>query len=282
MKHINEHYLKRRIQDWLYEDMPFGDITSENVIPVSRNGEVSLIAKEDGFICGLPLADYIFKACDETVHTDFQIREGSPVKAGQVIGGIKGPIQAILQGERLFLNLLQRLSGIATMSMKYSQAVSGLETRIVDTRKTTPGLRDLEKYAVKIGGCHNHRFSLSDAVMLKDNHIKAAGSIGQGVKQVRDRIPHTMKIEVETENLLMVRQSLEAGADIIMLDNMSTRMMSEAVDLIRNVDDRVLIEASGNMVLSRVREVAETGVDIISVGALTHSVVALDISMKYL
>ncbi len=282
MKQINEIYLKKRIREWLHEDMPYGDITSEYAIEDDNIGRVSVIAKEDGIICGLFLAKYIFEACNSDIASDFMVEDGAYIKRGQELGTIMGPMKGILQGERLFLNLLQRLSGIATASSKYKEAIKGFHTRIVDTRKTTPGLRDLEKYAVKVGGCHNHRFSLSDGVMLKDNHIRASGSIKSALVSIKEQIPHTMKVEVETENLEGVREAIGAGADIIMLDNMSRKEMVDAVSLIREKSAHITIEASGNMTLERVRDVAKTGVDVISVGAITHSVTALDISMKYL
>jgi nicotinate-nucleotide pyrophosphorylase (carboxylating) len=198
------------------------------------------------------------------------------VEKGQQIAEVEGSVRSILSGERLALNLLQRLSGIATRTNQYVQAIAGTKARVVDTRKTTPGLRLLEKYAVRVGGGHNHRYALYDAVMIKDNHIKGAGGIKQAVDAARATIPHTMKIEVETESLEQVREALEAGADIIMLDNMELERMKEAVALIAG---RAVVEASGGVTLETIRSIAETGVDVISVGALTHSVKALDISL---
>lgn len=276
---LNIHRLRQNISEWLVEDMPYGDITSQNIITDKTQTEATLIAKEDGIICGLEVFAMVFGQVDDNVLFDTELSDGDTVMSGDIIGTLSGPLASILMGERLALNLLQRMSGIASMSAAYASEVQDLNVRIVDTRKTTPGLRELEKYAVRTGGCHNHRYSLSDAVMLKDNHIKAVGSITEAVAQVRSAIPHTTTIEVEVETLDGLREALSAGADIIMLDNMSNAMMTDAADI---ADGRAILEASGNMSLERLRSVAQTGVDIISVGALTHSVKAMDISLKFL
>ena len=278
---INIIELRRKLEDWIIEDMPYGDISSDSIFDDGTCGSARIIAKEEGVVCGLFLGEMIYRLIDPEVRVSLYIEEGQVVESGQLIGIIEGPHGSVLKGERLFLNLLQRLSGVATMSHHYASEVEDLPVRIVDTRKTTPGLRSLEKYAVVTGGCHNHRFSLSDAVMLKDNHIKAAGGIKAAVGKIRKTLPHTTKIEVEAENLEMVKEAVAVRCDIIMLDNMTNEQMKEAVDFIRREDSRIVIEASGNMTVDRIRPVAELGVDIISVGALTHSVKAMDISVKY-
>jgi len=272
----NKRELQRKIEEWLQEDIGFGDITTMSTVPENEQGTGILYAKEAGIIAGLPVAGQVFAAVDETLVFNPKVAEGERVEKGQQIAEVEGSVRSILIGERLALNLLQRLSGIATRTNQYVQAITGTKARVVDTRKTTPGLRFLEKYAVRIGGGHNHRYALYDAVMIKDNHIKGAGGIKQAVEAARAAIPHTMKIEVETESLEQVKEALEAGADIIMLDNMDPERMKEAVKLIAG---RAVVEASGGVTLETIRTIAETGVDVISVGALTHSVKALDISL---
>lgn len=272
---LNLRKWKKQIQYWLDEDLGEGDLT-EALIPKEKIGQAWITAKADGLIAGMPLAALVFQELDPGIQVTSMTEDGREVKRGDVLLQLEGPMSSLLAGERLALNLLQRLSGIATMTQQYVQEVKGLPVRIVDTRKTTPGLRGLEKYAVCMGGGHNHRFGLYDAAMIKDNHIKAAGGITQAVTKLRQGIPHTVKIEVEVESLEQVREALEVQADIIMLDNMSNRLMTEAVTLIGH---SAIIEASGGVTLQTVRTIAETGVDIISIGALTHSVTALDISM---
>lgn len=281
MNIINELELEQNLKRWILEDMPFGDVTSDNIF-TDQKASGQLIAKENGILCGLAIFRKVYAILGNDVSIMSDLSDGDMLNVGDVIGTISGPMADVLKGERLGLNIMQRLSGIATMSHKYSAMINDYKTKIVDTRKTTPGLRSLEKYAVKIGGASNHRFSLSDAVMIKDNHIAGAGSIKKAIQLVRDAIPHTMKVEVEVESISEVRLALEAGADIIMLDNMSNEMTIEAVSLIREFSKSIIIEASGNMTLDRLVEVAKTGVDIISVGALTHSVNALDISLKFI
>ena len=275
---MNIPQLKEDIKRWLMEDMPFGDITSMNLACTDQEVESVLLAKEEGVLCGASVFDMVFEAVSGDIHVNWLVVEGASVAAGTKLAELKGPLDKILMGERLALNLLQRMSGIATMSAAYADAVKDYPVRIVDTRKTTPGLRQLEKYAVRTGGCFNHRFSLSDAVMIKDNHIKAAGSITKAVKSIQAELPHTVKIEVEVESLEQLQDALENKADIIMLDNMNNDTMTQAVALTQG---KAILEASGNMSLERLPEVAATGVDIISVGALTHSVMALDISLKF-
>jgi nicotinate-nucleotide pyrophosphorylase (carboxylating) len=268
--------LQRKIEEWLEEDIGSGDISTMATIPEQERGTGILYAKEAGIIAGLPVAEQVFWAIDPSLSFQALVAEGTRVEKGQQIAEVSGSVRSILSGERLALNLLQRLSGIATRTSEYVQAIAGTNARVVDTRKTTPGLRFLEKYAVRVGGGHNHRFALYDAVMIKDNHIKGAGGISQAVAAARSVIPHTMKIEVETESLAEVQEALQAGADIIMLDNMPLEQMKEAVQLIAG---RAIVEASGGVTLETIRPIAETGVDVISVGALTHSVRALDISL---
>ncbi|NGQ96447.1 carboxylating nicotinate-nucleotide diphosphorylase [Brevibacillus sp. SYP-B805] len=272
----NNRELQRKIEEWLQEDIGFGDITTMSTIPADEGGVGILYAKEAGMIAGLPVAGQVFATVDPSLRFQPAVEEGALVEKGQRIAEVSGSVRSILSGERLALNLLQRLSGIATRTHAYVQAVAGTKARVVDTRKTTPGLRFLEKYAVRVGGGHNHRFALYDAVMIKDNHIKGAGGITQAVAAARRAIPHTMTIEVETESLAQVEEALQAGADIIMLDNMPLAMMKQAVELIGG---RAVVEASGGVTLETIRAIAETGVDVISVGALTHSVRALDISL---
>lgn len=261
----------------LKEDMPMGDITTDSTIPEDAFTKAFLVAKETGVLAGLDVAERVFGLLDSAVVFDRIAIEGSIVNKGDIIAEIDGNVRALLKAERTALNILQRLSGIATKTKEFSDKIKDLPASIVDTRKTTPGLRLLEKYAVRVGGGSNHRFCLSDGVLIKDNHIAACGGIKNAVLRARMHVPHTIKIEVETENLEQVKEAIESGADIIMLDNMSLGLMAEAVKLINK---RALVEASGNVNLDRVREVALTGVDIISVGAITHSVKALDISMR--
>ncbi|AYB40395.1 carboxylating nicotinate-nucleotide diphosphorylase [Brevibacillus laterosporus] len=272
----NKRELQRKIEEWLFEDVGHGDITTMTTIPADEKGTGILYAKEPGMIAGLDIAEQVFHTVDHELDFQRLVPEGSQVQKGDVIAEVTGSVQAILTGERLALNLLQRLSGIATRTQLFVREISHTQARVVDTRKTTPGLRLLEKYAVRVGGGHNHRFALYDAVMIKDNHSKGAGGIKEAVRKAREAIPHTMKIEVEVESLKQVHEALEAGADIIMLDNMSCDMMREAVQIIQG---KAIIEASGGVTLETVRAIAETGVDVISVGGLTHSVTALDISL---
>ncbi|WP_047154291.1 carboxylating nicotinate-nucleotide diphosphorylase [Aneurinibacillus tyrosinisolvens] len=275
---MNERLLDEQIEKWLQEDIGFGDITSLATVPDHLMGKGILYTKEAGVIAGLEVAARVFSHMDRGLIFTPQVEEGSYVDKGVVVAEIEGRVQSLLSGERVALNLLQRLSGIATVTRKYVQEArkESEKVRIVDTRKTTPGLRMLEKYAVVAGGGHNHRIGLFDAVMIKDNHIKAAGGIKQAVSRAREAIPHTMRIEVEVENLEQLQEAMEAGPDIIMLDNMDPKAMREAV---KRVGGSAVVEASGGVTLQTVGTIAATGVDVISVGSLTHSISALDISL---
>ena len=267
-----------KIRSWLKEDMNNGDLTTEALIDDSMFSSGVFIAREAGIVAGLQAMCRVFHVLDEDITVDCRVNDGDTVKADDILAIISGQTKNILRGERLALNILQRMSGIATQTAKFAAAVVDLPVRITDTRKTTPGMRMLEKYAVRIGGAHNHRFNLSDGVLIKDNHIAACGSIATAVARAKDSVTHTVKIEVEVENLVQLQEAITAGADIIMLDNMSVEMMTEAVKLTAG---RTMLEASGNVSLARVREIAETGVDLVSVGALTHSVKAMDISLRF-
>lgn len=268
--------LQRIIDTALAEDIHTGDITTLALQLGSRKISGILKAKEALVVCGLPVAGQVFATVDQNVVFSAACNEGATVPAGTVLAHFSGDAQLLLQGERVALNLLQRMSGVATLTARYVAAIAGTRARIVDTRKTTPGLRVLEKYAVRVGGGINHRTGLYDGVLIKENHITAAGGISEAIRRTRSYIPHTLKIEIETETLDQVREALTAGADIIMLDNMTIPVMAEAVALING---RALVEASGGVNLTTVAGIAATGVDIISVGALTHSAPAMDISM---
>jgi len=261
----------------LKEDMPSGDITTDNIIDENAVSDAKMIAKDSGVIAGLDIAKRVFQLLDQDVKFEKFVEDGQWVNKGDVIATIQGKTRALLKGERTALNILQRLSGIATKTREYADKIKHLKAKVVDTRKTTPGIRILEKYAVRVGGGTNHRFCLSDGVLIKDNHIKAAGGIKKAISLVRDKIPHTIKIEVETETIEEVMEAIDGKADIIMLDNMGLDIMKEAVKIING---KAIVEASGNVNLNSIVEIAETGVDIISVGSLTHSVNAFDISMK--
>lgn len=268
--------LDRIIENALMEDIHTGDITTLAVVPERRAARARLIAKESMVLAGIDVAARVFTFLDNSVRFEGRHGEGERLAAGDLIAELSGDSSILLQGERVALNLLQRMCGTATLTARYVDAVAGTRARIVDTRKTTPGLRVLEKYAVRVGGGINHRTGLYDGVLIKENHIAAAGGITRAVSRARSYIPHTMKIEVETETLAEVAEAVEAGADIIMLDNMDLSTMAEAVAFIGG---RALVEASGGVNLDTVKGIAETGVDIISVGALTHSARAMDISM---
>lgn len=264
------------IQNALHEDIHTGDLTTSAVVTGPRPASAQLLAKEAMVVAGLEAAARVFTLLDTSVCFEALCNDGDRVAAGDRIAIIKGDASVLLQGERVALNLLQRMSGIATLTASYVKQVGGTKARIVDTRKTTPGLRVLEKYAVRVGGGVNHRTGLYDGILIKENHIVAAGGITEAVRRARAFIPHTLKIEVETETVVQVEEALGAGADIIMLDNMDLESMRRCVGLIAG---RALVEASGGVNLESVRAIAETGVDIISVGALTHSPRAMDISM---
>jgi nicotinate-nucleotide pyrophosphorylase (carboxylating) len=259
--------------------MPEGDITSEGIIPAEARSEAIFLAKEDGILAGLEIARRVFEKIDLGVEFTGKIQDGAAFRKSDILACVEGPSVALLKGERTALNFLQRLSGIATETRRFVDAVAGTKAKILDTRKTTPGLRLLEKYAVRMGGGTNHRLNLSDMVLIKDNHLRYVGSVAEAVRRARSTIRPGVRIEVEAADLSQVRDALAAGADMIMLDNMTLELMREAVALAAG---RVPLEASGNMSLDRVRAVAETGVDFISVGALTHSARAVDISLDFL
>ncbi len=263
----------------LLEDMPFGDVSCDAVALRPRRARVLLIAKGDGVICGLDVFERAFRLLDPTARLVAEIGEGDDVAAGQTLGAVEGDVRALLSAERVALNLLQRMSGIATHTRAMVRMLEGTGIRLVDTRKTTPGLRVFEKEAVRVGGAGNHRFCLSDGVMLKDNHLDAAGGIAAGVAAARERAPFVRKVEVEVETLGQVAEAVEAGADIVMLDNMGHDAMAAAVALI---DGRAEVEVSGNVDETRVAELADLGVDYVSSGALTHSSPILDLSLKHL
>ncbi|WP_127836320.1 carboxylating nicotinate-nucleotide diphosphorylase [Clostridium prolinivorans] len=262
----------------LKEDIPYDDITTNSIISEESKSIVDLYAKEDGIIAGINVFERVFYLLGN-VEIEFYKNDGDFVKSKTLIASIKGSTRNILIGERTALNFLQRMSGIATLTKKYVDKLKGTNVKLLDTRKTTPNMRILEKYAVKIGGGCNHRFNLSDGVLLKDNHINAAGSIMKAVRAVRENASFVRKIEVEVENIDMVKEALEAKADIIMLDNMDLESMKEAVKLING---KALIEASGNINLDNIYSIAQTGIDYISVGNITHSAPILDLSMKNL
>ncbi len=263
----------------LREDMPRGDVTSESVIPEGAVSEAMFLAKEGGVLAGLPVARRVLEIVDPDIDFHGKVQDGQEIRRDDILARLKGSTVSLLKGERTALNFLQRLSGIATATRRFVEAVGGTKARILDTRKTTPGLRLLEKYAVRMGGGMNHRLSLSDMVLIKDNHIRHVGSIAEAVQRARAKAPAGMKVEVEVTKLDEARQALAAGADIVMLDNMLLDEMKMVVELCAG---RVPLEVSGNMTLERVREAAEIGVDFISVGALTHSARALDISLEFL
>lgn len=275
---IKENILIDKIvEQVLLEDIGTGDITSDSIVPYDLKAKGIIKTSEEGVVAGLDIAHLIFKKLDPEIIFQEKIKDGVKVARGKVLAEISGSARTILKGERVALNFLQRMSGIATITSKFCQEVKDFPVRIVDTRKTTPGLRVLEKYAVLIGGGYNHRFGLYDAVLIKDNHIAVAGGIKSAVNSVRKQISHTVKIEVEVENLSQLQEALEMKVDIVMLDNMELETMKEAVKIVKG---KALIEASGGITLKKVREIAQTGVDLISVGALTHSVKSLDISME--
>jgi nicotinate-nucleotide pyrophosphorylase (carboxylating) len=269
----------RLIQLALQEDITSEDVSTNAVMPARRQGTVDLICKQDGVIAGLPVFARVFALLDEGTKVDFRHEDGDFVKAGELLATVTGDIRVLLSGERVALNYLQRMSGIATYTRRVADLLAGTGITLLDTRKTTPNCRIFEKYAVRVGGGHNHRYNLSDGVLLKDNHIGAAGGVAEAVKMAKAYAPFVRKIEVETETLEQVREAAEAGADIIMLDNMTVEQMRQAVELIAG---RAETECSGNITAERVSALAGLGLDYVSCGALTHSAPILDISMKHL
>ena len=267
------------IESALREDITNEDVSTNSVMPEAKKGEADLLCKQDGIICGLQIFTRVFTMLDPDTEVELYVKDGEAVKNGQLMAKVRGDMRVILCGERTALNYLQRMSGVATMAREMSDSLEGTGIKLLDTRKTTPNNRIFEKYAVKTGGGNNHRLNLSDGVMLKDNHIGAAGGVARAVKMAKEYAPFVRKIEVETENIDMVREAVEAGADIIMLDNMDHEQMKEAVELIAG---RAEIEISGNVTKEKIAQIADLGVDYISSGALTHSAPILDISLKNL
>lgn len=277
---MDKNRLRSQIQTFLEEDIGVGDLTSESIFLPDRIGTGSLVARESMMVAGATtVAAEVFKVQNPQVDTTNGEKDGCSVESGSTLLTVTGPVVDLLKAERVALNLLQRLSGIATLTAQYVEKVKLYPVRITDTRKTTPGLRMLEKYAVRVGGGYNHRFNLADSVLIKDNHIAACGSIAEAVEKVREKASHTIRIEVEVDTYDQIDECLGADVDVIMLDNMGLTTMAEAVKMI---DGRALVEASGGISLETVEQVAATGVDIISVGALTHSAPSCDISMDWL
>lgn len=263
----------------LQEDITSEDVTTNAVMREDKLGRADLICKEDGILCGLSIFQRVFELLDDNVVFETKYQDGDKVKKGDLIGVVKGDIKVLLSGERTALNYLQRMSGIATFTNQFVTELAGYKTKLLDTRKTTPNMRIFEKYAVKVGGGCNHRYNLSDGILLKDNHIGAAGSVTKAVEMAKEYAPFVRKIEVEVETLDMVDEAIAAGADIIMLDNMDNETMIEAV---RRIGNKAQTECSGNVTKERLREIAEIGVDFVSAGALTHSAPILDVSLKNL
>jgi nicotinate-nucleotide pyrophosphorylase (carboxylating) len=275
---LDNLFMDDLLRQALAEDIGAGDITTRATVPAEKISAARLIAKEAGVICGLPLFARVFSLLDSGIKVAPLVKEGDEVEKGSVLATIEGNARSILMGERVALNFLQRMSGIATKTRAAVNELQGTNAKIADTRKTTPLMRDLEKYAVRMGGGTNHRFNLCDGILIKDNHIKAAGGITEAVLAARAAAPHTLKVEVEVESFAQIEEALRVHADIIMLDNMSIRDMRQAVEII---DGRAIVEASGNMGDKDLKQVAETGVDLISIGALTHSVHAMDLSLRF-
>jgi nicotinate-nucleotide pyrophosphorylase (carboxylating) len=272
-----EHFIRKLIDEALLEDIGHGDVTSEAVIPKESSSMAEIMAKQDLVLAGVPIAREVFRTLDPQVQFTPLADDGSRVKSGSVIATVQGRTRTLLAGERVALNLMQHLSGIATATARFADALKGSHAEILDTRKTLPGLRALEKYAVRMGGGRNHRFGLYDGILIKDNHIKAAGGISNAIAGMGRKVHPLLKIEVEVKTLDEVREAMAAGATMIMLDNMTPALMKQAVDI---VGGRIPVEASGNVTLDNVRAISETGVDFISSGSLTHSAPAADISMK--
>ncbi len=280
---INGVTLKANVDKYilsaLQEDITSEDVTTNAIMPYDMMGEVQLIAKQDGILCGIDVFKRCFTIVDENVKFDIKKIDGQTITKGELLGTITGNISVLLSSERIALNYLQRMSGIATFTNACVKQLEGYKTKLLDTRKTTPNMRFFEKYAVKIGGAYNHRYNLTDGVLIKDNHIGAAGSVAKAIAMAKEYAPFVRKVEVETENLDMVKQAVEAGADIIMLDNMDNATMKKAVEIIAG---RAQTECSGNVTKERLKEIAEIGVDYVSSGALTYGAPLLDLSLKNL
>ncbi len=269
--------VERIIQTALNEDIGLGDRTTDALVPPDVYGTAKLLAKAPGVLCGIEVARQVFESVDASLEFETILPDGTLVEGNRnLIATVEGSLSSILTAERTALNLAQRMSGVASLARRYAEAVSGANARVVDTRKTMPGLRMLDKYAVRVGGAWNHRFGLFDGILIKDNHIAAVGGVGHAVELARRNAPHTLRIEIEAKEMRQVAEALEAGADIILLDNMPLEMLAKAV---RMVGGKAITEASGGVTLDTIRGIAETGVDLISVGAMTHSAVALDISL---
>lgn len=275
MQLVADKYIKMALE----EDISSEDVSTNAVMPEYKKGDVQLICKEDGIIAGLQIFERVFTMLDPQTTVEFKVKDSEEVKKGQLLAVVTGDIRVLLSGERTALNYLQRLSGIATYTNSVAKLLEGSKTQLLDTRKTTPGMRVFEKYAVRIGGGHNHRYNLSDGVLLKDNHIDAAGGVKEAIAAAKAYAPFVRKIEVETENLDMVKEAVEAGADIIMLDNMTPDEMAEAI---RIIDGRAETECSGNITKENIQTITKLGVDYVSSGALTHSAPIMDISLKHL
>lgn len=274
---INQIYIDNLIKTALLEDINYLDTTTDYLIPKNQTGSANFIAKADGILCGIDAALRVFEIIEPGFTAKVYKQDGDKIKKGDIIATVNGFTRTLLKGERTALNLLQHMSGIATETARCVELVKGTKASIADTRKTLPGLRPLQKYAVTIGGGRNHRYNLSDAAMLKDNHIDAGGGITKAVKSLKEKLGHMTKVEVEVRNLQELKEAIDADVDVIMLDNMNPQLMAEAVKI---TDGKALLEASGGITSETIKAVAESGVDIISIGALTHSVKAFDISMK--
>lgn len=277
---IDEGEVFQKIADWLKEDVGRGDLTTQSIVPQDTKATGAFLVKENLVVCGLSIAEMVFNSLDVELELDVYVSEGDEVESGKIIAQTSSFAEVLLTGERLALNLLQRLSGIATLTRQYVQEVEGTDAYIVDTRKTIPGLRMLEKYAVSIGGGRNHRFGLDDGVLIKDNHISVAGSVREAVKRAKDSVGHLHKIEIEVSNEMMLREAIESGADIVMLDNQTPEETKQLVEIARELSPSIILESSGGINLLNVRAYAEAGVDLISIGAITHSARAMDISFK--
>ena len=273
---ITERQIRRVVEAALEEDAPFGDLTSQTFVPADTWATAELVAREPGTFAGADVFRIAMTTLDPRVEVEVKIADGERFESRAVLARVSGPARAVLTSERVALNLVQRMSGIATLTARYVAAVAGTSARVVDTRKTTPGLRALERHAVRCGGGHNHRFSLSDAVMAKDNHLAVVGDVGEAIRRVRAELPHTTHLEVEVDRLDQVEAVVSAGVDTIMLDNFSPEALRQGVALVAG---RAIVEASGGITLETIADVAATGVDVISVGALTHSVRALDLGL---
>ncbi len=281
MREIDLFLVEDLVKAALHEDMEHGDITTDLTVPADQHGTAVIISNESGICAGIAVAELAFHLLDSNVRFNRHIQDGEGFGKGRILLKIQARARAILKAERVALNILQRMCGIATLSRAFSQEIQHLPCRIVDTRKTTPGLRILEKYAVSVGGSHNHRHSLADGILIKDNHIKAAGSITEAVSRVRQGAPHSIRIQVEVTSIQELQEAISAGADAVLVDNMELEDLRKSVQMARERAPTLLVEASGGITLSNVRKVAETGVDLISTGMLTHSVKAVDLSLNF-